>query len=182
MHNQPAKLGPQPVPSNPSERRRSTRYPFTASAEVTELKTLTKIIGRTSDLARGGCFVDVISPFPSGTAVRVRLALEQRTFEAQAKVVYSQNGMGMGIAFLSATPECVKVLDGWLAVLSGNVLPENPTMEAPQEPAPAQPRAAAEAGGDLEPRFVLNELIITLMRKRVLSEAEGKALLQKLMS
>jgi hypothetical protein len=32
-----------------------------------------------------------------------------------------------------------------------------------------------------EPSYVLNELIITLMRKRVLTDAEGKALLQKLL-
>lgn len=44
------------------------------------------------------------------------------------------------------------------------------------------PRQEAEPSGDLEPKFVLNELIITLMRKRVLSETEGKSLLQKLMS
>ena len=32
-----------------------------------------------------------------------------------------------------------------------------------------------------EQRYVLNELIIALMRKRVLSDAEGKAMLQKLL-
>jgi hypothetical protein len=32
-----------------------------------------------------------------------------------------------------------------------------------------------------EQRHVLNELIIALMRKRVLTDAEGKAMLQKLL-
>lgn len=184
MQNQPAKLGPQVVASNPAERRRTVRYPFTSSAEVIDTKTLTKVIGRTSDIGRGGCYVDVISPLPEGTAVKVRLSLEQRSFEAQAKVVYSQNGMGMGIAFLSATPESLKVLDGWIAVLSGVAAAEPAPAEPPTRPAPppaAQQREAAPRA-DLEPKFVLNELIITLMRKTVLSEAEGKALLQKLMS
>ena len=184
MLNQPAKLGPRPVEKNPSERRRSPRYAFTASAEVIELKTLTKVIGRTSDIARGGCFVDVISPFPEGTAVKVRLSLEQRSFEAQAKVVYSQNGMGMGVAFLSASAEHVKILEGWLAKLSGAEPMNAGNSEAMSEPMPAPPQghSKVEPTSDLEPKFVLNELIITLMRKRVLSEAEGKALLQKLMS
>lgn len=167
------------VASNPSERRKSVRFPFTSSVEVVDIKTLTKVIGRTSDIGRGGCYVDVISPLPEGTGVKVRLALEQRTFEAQAKVVYSQNGMGMGIAFLSATPDNLKVLDGWIARLSG-VAPAAP--EQPKQSAAPPQRREAEATADLEPRFVLNELIITLMRKRVLSEAEGKSLLQKLMS
>lgn len=180
--NQPAKLGPQPVQTNPSERRRSVRYPFTAAAEVIELRTLTKITGRSSDIGRGGCFIDTINPFPDGTVVKVRLTLEQRTFEAQAKVVYSQNGMGMGMAFLSAQPEHVKILEGWLAVLSGNAPAEPAVAEAARIAAPPMPQQEAGPSGDLEPKFVLNELIITLMRKRVLSEMEGKSLLQKLMS
>jgi hypothetical protein len=32
-----------------------------------------------------------------------------------------------------------------------------------------------------EPSYVLTELIITLLRKRVITDAEGKALLQKLL-
>lgn len=182
MQNQPAKLRPQVVASNPSERRKNVRYPFTSSVEVVDIKTLTKVIGRTSDIGRGGCYVDVISPLPEGTAVKVRLALEQRTFEAQAKVVYSQNGMGMGIAFLSATPDNLKVLDGWIARLSGVAPAEPAAPEPPKQSAAPPQKREADATADLEPRFVLNELIITLMRKRVLSEAEGKSLLQKLMS
>jgi len=38
------------------------------------------------------------------------------------------------------------------------------------------------ANNNPEPGYVLNELIITLMRKRVLTEVEGKALLKKLAS
>jgi hypothetical protein len=112
--------------------------------------------------------------------------LEQRSFEAQAKVVYAQNGMGMGLAFLSAQPDQLRVLERWIDELSGNIPAEPAVAEAVRRPAPppppvAQAQAEAAPTGDLEPRFVLNELIITLMRKRVLTETEGKGLLQKLL-
>lgn len=110
--------------------------------------------------------------------------MEQRSFEAQAKVVYAQNGMGMGLAFLSAQPDQLKVLESWIGELSGNI-PANPAVaeaaRRPVPPPPPVPQAQLEPSGDLEPRFVLNELIITLMRKRVLTETEGKTLLQKLL-
>jgi hypothetical protein len=181
MPVEPSRYGPRPVEKSPSERRRSTRYPFVAAAEVIEPQSYTKVAGRTSDLGRGGCFIDTMSPFPEGTIVSVKLSLEQRTFEAQAKVVYSMSGMGMGLAFVRMQPDHQKVLEGWIGMLSGKTTLEPlayqpETREAPLPPPALQPQ------GDFEPRFVLNELIITLMRKRVLSETEGKSLLQKLMS
>ena len=43
-------------------------------------------------------------------------------------------------------------------------------------------RGIAESGTtSSEPKFVLNELIVTLVRKKVLTEAEGTASLKKLM-
>jgi hypothetical protein len=178
---EPNRLGPRAVEKEPSERRRGTRYPFVAAAEVLELQSYTKVTGRTSDLGRGGCFIDTMSPFPEGTIVRVKLSLEQRTFEAQAKVVYSMSGMGMGLAFARMQPDHQKVLGGWIGMLSGKTRME-PSAYQPEAREAAPPPPAPDPPADFEPRFVLNELIITLMRKRVLSEAEGKSLLQKLMS
>ena len=180
MPLEPSRLGPRPVENDPAERRRSKRYPFVATAEVLEPESHTIIAGRTSDLGRGGCFIDTMSVFPPGTVLQVKLTLEQRTFEAQAKVVYSMNGMGMGIAFKGVQPNQARVLEGWIALLSGKTAVE-PLAYQP-EAAVTPPAAAPDPPPDFEPRFVLNELIITLMRKRVLSEAEGKSLLQKLMS
>jgi PilZ domain len=178
----PNRLGPRPVENDPHERRRSTRYPFVAGAEVIEPESNTAIAGRTSDLGRGGCFIDTLNPFPPGTIVRVRLTLEQCTFEAHAKVVYSINGIGMGLLFKGVQPGQARVLEGWIARLSGKAMLE--PLAYPPEATPVPPPAATPPApdADFEPRFVLNELIIILMRKRVLSEAEGKSLLQKLMS
>lgn len=181
MPAEPSRLGPRPVEKAPSERRRSTRYPFVATAEVVEPQSFTKVTGRTSDLGRGGCFIDTMSPFPEATIVRVKLSLEQRTFEAQAKVVYSMSGMGMGLAFMRMQPDQQKVLEGWIGMLSGKTTLE-PLAYQPETKEPPPPSTTPDPPADFEPRFVLNELIITLMRKRVLSEAEGKSLLQKLMS
>jgi hypothetical protein len=122
-----------------------------------------------------------MSPFPPGTIVRVKLTLEQRTFEAHAKVVYSMNGMGMGLAFKGVQPNQARVLEGWIALLSGKSTVE-PRAYQPDTTAAAPQAVAPDPPADFEPRFVLNELIITLMRKRILSEAEGKSLLQKLMT
>jgi hypothetical protein len=80
--------------TDPHERRRHARHPFTATVEAVELKSQTRIQGRTSDLSRGGCYVDTISSFPAGSIVKMRLTKEMRSFEARAEVVYSSVGMG----------------------------------------------------------------------------------------
>jgi hypothetical protein len=160
------------------ERRANVRYLFTAAADVVDLETNARLNGRTSDLARGGCYIDTISTFPIGTNVSLRLTSEDRSFESRARVVYETPGVGMGLAFMSVEPDQLWVLEKWLGKLSGQLPPEfhdeEPMAVVSRGPEP-EPTANAE------PSFVLNELIIALMRKRVLSESEGKQLLQKLM-
>ena len=170
-----AKETPKLVEMPVQERRASVRYPFTASADVVDLESGARLAARTSDLARGGCFVDTISTFPVGTGVAIRLTFERKTFEAKARVVYAQQGMGMGLAFSTVEPDQLWVLEKWLGALSGQLPPEL-TEEEPTERSVLEPVSS----GNAEPGFVLNELIIALMRKHVLSESEGKQLLQKL--
>jgi hypothetical protein len=163
------------VALRPEERRKHVRYPFTAAAEVFEPRTEARVAGRSSDLARGGCFIDAMSPFPIGTSVVVFLTVDQNKFEAKARVVYSQTGMGMGLEFTSMNPDDRWVLEQWLSELSGEPPPKLKVIEAESAQEPV-------ASGNDEPRYVLNELIITLMRKGMLTDKEGKALLLKLMS
>jgi hypothetical protein len=160
-----------------AERRKQPRYSFSAAADVVEVRSGARIQGRISDLARGGCYVDAMSPFGVGSEVKIRIVVESRTFTAEARVVFAAPGMGMGLMFTAIEPEQLAVLDRWLAELSGEVRPE-PSV-AKQEKLPE--KVAADRAPSHEQNYVLNELIIALMRKNVLSDVEGKALLQKLL-
>jgi hypothetical protein len=160
--------------SSPSERRRNLRFPFTATVEAIETKTGTKVIGRTTDLGLGGCYVDTLSPFPVGTEAKIRILREAESFEAQARVVYSLIGMGMGLAFVSAQPKQVRLFQRWLLEISGQAVPAEETSAsgAPETPAADKTQTLKNA--------VLSDLIMTLMQKKVLTESEGKDLLRKL--
>ena len=92
----------------------------------------------------------------------------------QAKVIYAQVGMGMGLFFTAAEPEQLWVLEKWLGELSGQ-LPRHRDAPEPEE------QAGAEGSLKQEQLYVLNELIITLMRKGMLTEAEGTAMLRQLL-
>jgi hypothetical protein len=82
----------------------------------------------------------------------------------------------MGLAFTKLEPDKQTALDGWLAELSG----ESPReLKALDDDLPFHGVAEATAAREL--KFVLNELIVTLIRKNVLSEAEKTAMLKKLM-
>lgn len=160
------------------EQRASVRYPFTAEADVIDLQSNARLSARTSDLARGGCFIDTISTFPIGTKVSLRLTHERKTFTTLGRVVYAQQGMGMGLAFTPPEPDQLWILEKWLGKLSGELPPELDEEESvglAERSASPEPNANGEAG------FVLNELIIALIRKRVLTDSEGKQLLQKLL-
>ena len=69
------------------ERRRDVRYPFTSAVEVVVRETQTRIQGRTSDLSRGGCYLDTANSFPAGSIVMIRLTKDNCTFEADAEVL-----------------------------------------------------------------------------------------------
>ncbi len=85
--------------------------------------------------------------------------------------------MGMGLAFTTVEPDQLWVLEKWLGRLSGELPPE---LHEPDSGETFMHEPVHQASQSAEPGFVLNELIITLMRKHVLSETEGKQLLQKL--
>jgi hypothetical protein len=155
------------------ERRRNARHPFTATVEVVELNSQTRIQGRTSDLSRGGCYVDAISSFPAGSIVKMRLTKETRTCEAQAEVVYSMVGMGMGLKFASGDPEQVWTVEKWMGELSGELLPE---VDLPQP----SDQSLAEGSPRTVENDVLNEVVMELMRQGVLSDVKCRAMLQKL--
>jgi hypothetical protein len=171
---------PKPTESNnssvasPVERRRNLRFPFSAAVEAIEIKSGTKITGRTSDLGLGGCYVDTLNPFAVGTEATIRILKEKESFEAQGRVIYSQIGMGMGLAFVSAQPNQVRLFQRWLQEISGQPIAaqETPAQVAP-DTAPAQESQTLK-------NFVLSDLIMTLMQKKVLTDEEGKDLLRKL--
>jgi hypothetical protein len=160
--------------SSPTERRHHLRFPFSATVEAVEIKSGTKITGRTSDLGLGGCYVDTLSPFPVGTETKIRILRENESFEAHAKVVYSLIGMGMGLAFVSAQAKQIRLFQRWLQEISGQpVSAEDGPSQQASETAPAEKTQTLK-------NVVLSDLIMTLMQKKVLTEREGKDLLRKL--
>ena len=90
------------------------RCSFVASVEVTESSTGTRLSARTSEVGLGGCYVDALNPFATGTQVRLRIVRDQGAFEAKAKVVYSDPSFGMGLSFTEIAPEQRLILENWL--------------------------------------------------------------------
>lgn len=154
------------------ERRKHSRYPFTATVETVEAKSQTRIQGRTSDLSRGGCYVDTINSLPAGSLVKICLTKGTRSFESQAEVVYSLAGMGMGVKFTDTDPKQFWTVEKWVAELNGEVLPEPELQQLSEQPC-TQQRLGTE-------NFILNELVMELMRQGVLSNAKCEDMLQKL--
>jgi PilZ domain len=155
-----------------AERRSHKRFPFTASAEVVDIHSRTRLLGRTSDLGAAGCYIDTLSPFAKGTAVRLRLEHDQKKFETAAVVAYSSAPMGMGLTFTEIRPDQLDILIYWMAMLNG-------------EPSAEPETVAAVAGVEAEtnnsnPRLVLYELINLMVRKKMITENEGAGLLRNM--
>lgn len=157
-----------------SERRVLPRFPFTAIAEAVEPESHARISGRLSDIGEGGCYFEVMNPFAVGHNVRLHIFKDDQEFTAKARVLYSTGGIGMGLAFTDIEPAQRPLLDAWIGELSGQLAPARRVAEIEQEI-----RVSGSAAN--QQRNVLNELILMLIQKRILTDAEGKALLQKLL-
>ncbi|MGA9883500.1 MAG: PilZ domain-containing protein [Candidatus Acidiferrales bacterium] len=101
------------------ERRGNPRYHFVAEVEIVDLESATTITARTSDFSGGGCYVDMLSPLPEDTVLKLRVTKWQQTLETQAKVVYSSVGMGMGLMFGVLDAAQQVTIERWLTQLCG---------------------------------------------------------------
>lgn len=159
------------------ERRKSVRFPISATAEMQELRTRTRLTGRASDLGVGGCYIDTLSPFPVSAPLMISMKTESHSFLAKAKVTYAVSGMGMGLAFTEMAADQKEKLSAWLRELSGE-LPEATEHEFVEALAfPATEPDSAKPGGMLEAMY---DLVALLANKQVITEYEGKLLRQKL--
>src|SRR5579864_1962576 len=109
------------VELSPDDRRSNARYGFTATAEVVDMNSRTRMNTRISDLSMEGCYVDTNAPFPIRTKVRIRVSASKKTFETLGVVVYSLPNMGMGISFAEPVPQQRAILKKWIDELSGAV-------------------------------------------------------------
>jgi hypothetical protein len=99
---------------------------------------------------------------------------EERVFKSEATVLVSDVGMGMGLVFTATEPDQRRELESWMAGLTGESSPPTHDLELDE-------RALTRFCLRDEPRHVLSELIIALMRKGVLGEAEGEGMLARLL-
>lgn len=151
-----------------AERRSADRHVFTASAEVVDLTTGARFSTRTTDLGPGGCFVDTLSPLPIGSQVHVSVRKGETHFQSEGTVVYSQDGLGMGIGFESLDAAQQRALEAWLTELTGGRYTVSP-IELRKEK-----RAPRVNGGD---HAMVVRLVQLLIGKGVLTEAEGASIL-----
>ena len=168
----PAPLREEPPKSEAPEKRAQVRYPFTAAAEIYELRSQTRVSGRCSDLGAGGCYIDTLSPFAVGAVVRIHMKRDAREFEAAAIVSYAHVSMGMGLAFTEIKREHQDVLRSWIADLSGEQAPD------PAASATEPESGAIEANANVQ--LVLHELITLLVRKKIITENEAVGFLRQM--
>jgi hypothetical protein len=156
-----------------ADKRSCPRYPFSPAVEAVDVLANTRISGRLSDLGRNGCYMDTISPFAPEAAVTLTITKDNESFKTQAKVVYSQIGMGMGLLFTTAEPEQLRLLGTWLGELGGGKPAERPP------PGAAAIHEAPKIDDDLL-RIAFTELVGLLGRKNIVNDSEALTLLQKL--
>lgn len=166
----PDKIAPGVASTSAADRRDNDRHVFTASAQVIELSSGARFSARTTDLGPGGCFIDMMLPFPVGSKVRVNIRKDARNFETDGFVVYSQDGLGMGIAFDAMEPHHRESLDNWLTDLNGDQMGPlaSSLARAPQD-------AGANRRGEISPAVI--RLVQLMIGKGILTEAEGASVL-----
>ena len=140
--------------------------------EIVDAKTRVHITGRATDFGVGGCYVDTMNTFAKGTPVEVFLHWQGRTLHLHALVSYAVNGrsIGMGLSFIGTSVEEGANLLDWITGLGGT---------PPQESA-HEPESRTDGGAKLlrahRLEEIVDELVALLVRKQVLTEAEGAEL------
>ena len=156
---------------SPVEHRNSERLPFSAVAQLIEPHSQARMSVRVADISRHGCYADALNSMPVGTKLTISIAHANAEFKTDATVIYSLRGAGMGLSFDELSPEMESVLNRWIAEVRGEISPL---------PEAAEVNFAIQKYPQVE-RHILSRLISLMIRKALLTQSEGKDLLNELL-
>lgn len=106
----------------PPDRRHNLRYSVQVQIELREDGSDVPIRMNTTDLSRGGCYVELMMPLPVGTGVTATLWLSNGAVRMRGRVVTRHVQFGNGIKFLDFDDNGEKVLAQYLDAI--NPFPE----------------------------------------------------------
>jgi len=92
------------VPSR-KERRGQSRHKFDAGVRVSDQRTAIPNWCNITDISAGGCYVEMLMPFPKGTLLNLELRAGEMKLKTRGKVQSSLPGKGMGVQFVIETQE-----------------------------------------------------------------------------
>jgi len=87
------------------DRRAHPRFKTTNSVEIYPDGQNAPIRARTADISLGGCFVEMPNPLPKDTTLRIAVWVRDTKLWAEAKVITSTPGFGIGIQFTQITEQ-----------------------------------------------------------------------------
>jgi len=95
-----------PTPSaHPSNRRRRARHKISFNLELRDERTNVPMRVNATDISGNGCYIEMIMPMAVGTPLKVDFWIEQEHVNSSAIVRTCDPGVGMGIEFLTLTPD-----------------------------------------------------------------------------
>jgi PilZ domain len=109
-----AEKQPLSTPPVPADRRSYPRYSVQVQIELREETSDVPLRLQTTDLSRGGCYIQLIMTLPLGTLVRATLWLGEAPVRIRGRVVTRHPQFGNGIMFLEFEGDGAQVLANYL--------------------------------------------------------------------
>jgi hypothetical protein len=105
----------------PPDRRRDTRHSVQVQIELREDGSSVPIRMSTTDLSRGGCYLELMLTLPVGTSVTATLWFGDRSVRLRGRVVTRHPQFGNGIKFLDFEDDGKTVLGEYLDAINAYV-------------------------------------------------------------
>lgn len=90
---------------NPANRRRRIRHKISFALELRDERNNIPMRVNATDISGNGCYIETIMPIAVGTSLKVEFFLEDERITSTAIVRTCDPGVGMGIEFMSLTPD-----------------------------------------------------------------------------
>jgi PilZ domain len=126
------------------ERRRHPRHSCAGAVRMWQNGCEHAVTGRVNEISFGGCYVEIMAPMRTGTALRMEMEVCGRTLHLEGIVRTSQPMMGMGIEFTRMAPAEAEKLHRVMGELNDESAPA--TAPQPEQHPPPIACSAKEAG------------------------------------